>query len=309
MAEIEASEGRALALDCLQCGSAFQAWRRGPGRYPRYCSNDCRKARVRALAEANRKKGPSAPRRRHACTCVVCDAAFATPNVLTKCCGPKCGLVLGKRVSDLARRANADARRALTCAFCLSPFREKRRSAKQIAAGQRQRFCSRQCAVEDRVAKTPRKQKVPKQRALISSLCIVCESAFASAQARKCCSTECRTLRALKLGAARSPKDSSPRPCKQCGAVFAPLYRNFQRQYCSKPCAKRANGFGKNHRSRARHYGIAYEAVDRVRIFRRDLWRCQICGVKTPERLMGTIEKRAPELDHRIPMARGGGHT
>jgi 5-methylcytosine-specific restriction endonuclease McrA len=41
----------------------------------------------------------------------------------------------------------------------------------------------------------------------------------------------------------------------------------------------------------------------------RDGWRCQMCGVKTPKRLRGTFDDRAPELDHRVPMAMGGGHV
>lgn len=51
------------------------------------------------------------------------------------------------------------------------------------------------------------------------------------------------------------------------------------------------------------------EPVDPLAVFERDGWRCQICGCKTPKRLRGTIDPRAPELDHIHSLALGGSHT
>jgi hypothetical protein len=65
---------------------------------------------------------------------------------------------------------------------------------------------------------------------------------------------------------------------------------------------------GSNYRRRARYYGVAYEKVDAGFVFERDGWRCQICGDKTPARLRGGSDPKAPELDHRIQMSRGGAH-
>ncbi|WP_366514118.1 HNH endonuclease signature motif containing protein [Rhizorhabdus sp.] len=137
------------------------------------------------------------------------------------------------------------------------------------------------------------------------------------------CSDQCRTLRARRrsrekaqLGDAR---DRSPRACKCCGLVFAPKYGDRRRAFCSASCLRkqerrdaRAAGkrdAGKNHRKRARAAGVPYEPVNRLKVFDRDGWKCQICGEKTPRRLLGTIDDRAPELDHRIPLSQGGPHT
>ena len=51
------------------------------------------------------------------------------------------------------------------------------------------------------------------------------------------------------------------------------------------------------------------ENVDPIKVFERDKWKCQICGVKTPRKLRGTINDRAPELDHIMPLSRGGAHS
>jgi len=34
-----------------------------------------------------------------------------------------------------------------------------------------------------------------------------------------------------------------------------------------------------------------------------------MCGTKTPQRLRGTLNKKAPELDHIVPMSKGGAHS
>jgi 5-methylcytosine-specific restriction endonuclease McrA len=103
-----------------------------------------------------------------------------------------------------------------------------------------------------------------------------------------------------------------PRPCKGCAAPFVPHHGSAG--FCSAACKRSASNrsrkvYGNKARKRARYHGVAYEPVNRLKLFERDRWRCQVCGVKTPQRLMGTYEPNAPEMDHRIPMAMGGPHT
>jgi len=40
-----------------------------------------------------------------------------------------------------------------------------------------------------------------------------------------------------------------------------------------------------------------------------DEWKCQHCGIETPEILRGTLEQNAPELDHILPLSLGGAHS
>ena len=65
----------------------------------------------------------------------------------------------------------------------------------------------------------------------------------------------------------------------------------------------------KSHVDRARKHGRKYGYFNVNRVFKRDRWVCQICGVKTPQKLRGTQEPNAPELDHIVAIALGGDHV
>lgn len=51
------------------------------------------------------------------------------------------------------------------------------------------------------------------------------------------------------------------------------------------------------------------EFITPFSVFERDKWTCQMCGIFTPVVYRGTIEWTAPELDHIIPVSKGGSHT
>jgi 5-methylcytosine-specific restriction endonuclease McrA len=85
----------------------------------------------------------------------------------------------------------------------------------------------------------------------------------------------------------------------------------LRRDYCNTRCrlsAKYAATEGSTHRRRAKRYGVAYEYIDKRRIFERDGWVCQLCGCDTPEHLQGTTDPQAPQLDHKRPISKGGPH-
>lgn len=60
---------------------------------------------------------------------------------------------------------------------------------------------------------------------------------------------------------------------------------------------------------RAVERGAKADAVDPLAVFERDGWRCHMCRRTTPMRLRGSIDLRAPELDHIVTLADGGSHT
>lgn len=100
--------------------------------------------------------------------------------------------------------------------------------------------------------------------------------------------------------------------CAECGALFVPEYPSRRSVYCSDNCVRAHHArdtSGSNHRRRARRFRVAYEPVDRMEVFDRDAWRCQVCGRKTLLGRIGTAHPRAPELGHRVPVSRGGAHT
>ena len=46
-----------------------------------------------------------------------------------------------------------------------------------------------------------------------------------------------------------------------------------------------------------------------VKVFKRDGWKCQLCGKKLKPKDRGKFIDNAPELDHIIPWAKGGEHS
>ncbi len=143
--------------------------------------------------------------------------------------------------------------------------------------------------------------------------CTFCGALFYSASRRASCSTACD--KALARRYARTSKiNSKPRisrTCQRCRATFTPPYGSKRRTYCSRKCSRAAaKRGGKSNESRARRAGVPLDySVDRIAVFNRDGWRCQICGCSAPKRLNGTVHPNAPELDHIVPISRGGGHV
>lgn len=61
-------------------------------------------------------------------------------------------------------------------------------------------------------------------------------------------------------------------------------------------------------RRRARKRGALVERYERIDIFERDGWRCQLCGHKV-RRTAKVPHPKAPVLDHVLPLAAGGDDT
>lgn len=107
----------------------------------------------------------------------------------------------------------------------------------------------------------------------------------------------------------------APQWCRSCGAGYYRAKR-YQR-YCNDECGaadreaqkKAASKAAKSRRKAIQRGANGGEAVNPIKVFERDGWRCQMCRKKTPKRLRGTHEDRAPELDHIQPVSKGGEHT
>lgn len=99
------------------------------------------------------------------------------------------------------------------------------------------------------------------------------------------------------------------RPCKECGMMFMPEYGNKRRDFCSDKCLHRNGHRIRRHKERAKLRLVKVETVDPIKVFKRDGWICQICKCKLRNKDRGTYKDTAPELDHIIPLSKGGEHS
>lgn len=192
-----------------------------------------------------------------------------------------------------------------TCQYCDKEFRPK--------AWDRTTYCSRDCGFASKV-KCYKFSKVEYVK------CDICNKWYGKRikSPYNLCSDTCKKKHKLRLWNKKKetyllrmrenyiPKEKIARICVSCGGKF----KGHQSEVvCSEICRKRNNKNHKDHAHRARHYNVKREPVDRIKVFKRDKWTCQLCGVNLNQSDMGTIKDVAPELDHIIPISRGGGHT
>jgi hypothetical protein len=337
---------------CVRCDEPFPPRSRPSGRKRLYCSNRCRAGQTPAKfligracvacsaplppdrldgtkycgAECRHSQNRIAAKSRYEHVCEVCGATFKTHARMIRCCSLRCGAALAGR----ARSDRYAAGHKRICQHCGKDFIQKPgyRSAKQIASGQPQKYCSTACsATSKRIYSSPQEARwAERDRSRVSRglpplgkpsvvPCAICSTPFQQKTCRgKTCSRVCS--RELSKQTARdAAKPAAPLPereCKRCGKAFTQTKAGRPQVFCGRKCRrrhfKRCEG-SENHRKRARRANVSYEPVSRLKVFERDRWKCQICGRKTPKRVMGSCVDSAPELDHRVPMAMGGGHT
>lgn len=144
------------------------------------------------------------------------------------------------------------------------------------------------------------------------AVCETCSASFIATYGTQIyCGQKCRN-RASNVEGQKRRRDSSARPCGWCGTVFAPPYGSLLKHFCCRQCQAAASKkvrSGSTHRRRASKFGCEYQVVHKRKVFERDGWKCYLCGRATPKELSGTAEDCAPELDHVVPLARGGAHS
>jgi 5-methylcytosine-specific restriction endonuclease McrA len=111
----------------------------------------------------------------------------------------------------------------------------------------------------------------------------------------------------LQPGGPKRATPRLPRLCSVCGNL-----RGSGRRYCSAKCMRMAAPYrsrqaGKEAKKRSLdRAGIRF---DPFAVFERDGWRCQICGRRTPKAQRGKNKSSSPELDHVVPLSKGGLHS
>lgn len=128
--------------------------------------------------------------------------------------------------------------------------------------------------------------------------CIVCGEQFSGTAKAKYCGNSCR------WAAGQQQKPKVHVPCEACGSPFNKWHPN--NRFCSFTCRKRVEHAERN---AMRRMAERKNKVDPLQVFMRDGWRCRMCGCHTPQRERGKYTPNSPELDHIVPLSRGGEHS
>lgn len=114
--------------------------------------------------------------------------------------------------------------------------------------------------------------------------------------------------------------DVVPRNCKFCGFEFVPGQQEeiasgameagrggawWWRTACSSLCAGMSADDAAKARRRKAIASTSDGEINRFAVFQRDGYRCYLCGRQTAE----SPSDRRPQLDHVVPLCRGGTHT
>lgn len=180
------------------------------------------------------------------------------------------------------------------CRVCLGVFQQN------VGRGRKRDYCSNLCRGRQ---KQPSKDRV----------CEVCNLAIPHfSKRRKHCSAQCATVALVAYHAGYNRlKTQRPKVYMQCQCCRAAFEKqgDHNKIFCSLKCQKRSSRRINDPIRRTRKRKAKVERVDPLQVFERDGWRCQICHRSTPRRLRGTMHDMAPELDHIVPLSKGGEHS
>jgi 5-methylcytosine-specific restriction endonuclease McrA len=289
------SDYRRLAPAC-HCGKPTKAKLGRRGRPPKYCEDHTGPARAEAKREIE---------------CPACRGIFIPARDWQVYCGSGCK-ARHKRGSK-----PKDEARSYKCKQCGSGF-ESTHSAPM--------YCTKACkqkAWELRDPERPKRAKKQHQPTLCAYFAKHCSGCgLADGRRRdwsKCSDCKRRDALIAARSASRLINEAMHKSaavvvaCVGCGGEFCPLYGNKTRKsprcsVCRPELAKAAKRIHKASR-KAKERGANSERVDPLAVFGRDGWVCRACGVETPREKRGTYDDDAPELDHIVPLSRGGAHS
>lgn len=232
-------------------------------------------------------------------TCVICNKGFTPRAKHQKCCSAECAKIKeGNTKRRRGRLGGVSVVPICRCEMCFKLFRP--------IATDRMTYCSRRCSALDNFGKEYiQKDHWPEQSCNVYFiLCRHCGELFTSRNGLQYCSVKCQRALAYCNSRERRGIQLNQKECAVCGEVFQTY--NSNRIVCSDMCQGQLRLDAKRRR-RARLREVKIETFAAVEIFRRDNWRCKICGRKLSKNRK-VPHPLAPTLDHIVPLSIGGTH-
>lgn len=231
-------------------------------------------------------------------SCGRCGVALS--GARKKWCSTRCKEGTTMTREEYRQSVKAGAKCWFFCEFC-----GKESFRRQSGTNKQQNYENRFCSMACRSAKSARVNRE------IDSIKRI--SGKQSALARRRSASLASLARVLEK--VRRIKERALSPCVVCGKARGGGNMGRPRLFCSKDCFKKTESHASSRRKskakrRAAERGCKEaRSIDPIKVFERDGWRCQICLQPTPRKLRGTYKHNAPELDHIVPIAKGGSHV
>lgn len=210
--------------------------------------------------------------------CLKCEASFESKIKTKLYCSESC-----RKSAESARLRHKRKRITKYCLECGESYRTTHKD---------QKYCSKVCAHRNLQGMQPNPHK--------DEIAVYRKWGRLTKRLSRQISTRNKRLK-------REARTEMHKECGECSSPFS-TYRSTQ-VYCSKPCADKSHKRVGRVKRRAAERGAKIECVNPSKVFDRDGWKCQMCGISTPKKLRGTYKDNAPELDHIIPISKGGEHS
>ena len=263
---------------CVICGELFLPYQKRSV----VCSQDCRLVHV-----ANNSRAKWQVKDYPEVNCQKCNTVFKPRQKDGKYCSAACSRKRPRHI-------------LINCLCCKKEVKRTRRGSNDS-----RQYCSKQCACIHRVAITKE----------IHALRRIAENNKPKPVVNTYVLNEIRAIKRIAR-AARVSKS-----CKHCGEIVYSKYvlvhptcrkeysKIKKEQYRQTDSYKQNKKAAKSKRKALERGASVAEPINPDFILERDKYRCYICGIKTPKKLRGTYEDNAPEVDHIIPLSKGGLHV
>lgn len=266
---------------------------------PKYCSDKCRHVFGNMPNRGNIYK-----------TCPVCKSEFGPmlpgqAKRKTYCCRDCCNV---QRSIDHGGDGKFNKAKIRNCLRCGAEF--KRKKSKRDSAT----YCSQGCFPKHRPHVRYELEAIRRIGVNVRSAARYKAKIKREEQIRE------RILKkeidAIKKIQRLVTKEGRVRICQRCSSKFILRSsstrlggKNIRCNQCAVEHAKEARRAERSRRRALERGADIGDSIDPMDVLKAFKWKCYICGVSTPKKLRGSYEDNAPEVDHIIPLSKGGGHV
>jgi hypothetical protein len=296
-------------IKCASCGADVAATSNSQ-KFCAPCGREIHRKRNRDRGRAQRGPRPKIP-------CARCGIEITKTRDKRKYCAECATIVVRERSRIAMRKKYVPVPKVeKECAWCASKF---------LPENSHSIYCSHACKEEGqrswnrfnmrrRRAETNTRpdtcvdcgEPISQPLTNVRTRCDICLREYRRGQSAQW-NTKKRERRIREL---RAKGVFDPRKCPECRRTFVPEYNPavIRKVLCSKECTLRFHDRLQKQKRRARTAGAEIETVIPQTVFEVCDWTCQHCGRRLDPDLYGTKDRRAPELDHIVPLSLGGDH-